>query len=129
MRKETRAEWNIWLFSKCTDARCRKKQIRKYIHPQYIASHWLRSMVKGFCQEGDPTSVKEFLASSVSQVPPPCHLVLSVSSHRFTLCIPLFSSLSRSWANRLSLLPPSFLHVRSSHSFNFLPCQISADVE
>lgn len=69
MRIETRAEWNI--FFQNAQMPVVVKHIGNYLHPQYIARH-VRSMSRGFCQEGNLTLVMEFLllcftiASSVS---------------------------------------------------------------
>lgn len=134
MRIETRAEWNIWLFSKRTHARCRKTYKKAHtstIDCEYSHSHLLHSMFRGFCQGGNPTSVKEFLAHSLhllflttasSQSPnsPP-------SSQPLALYIPLFSFLACPRPNQFSL--SLFLSCQLLPLFFRTRCQISADVE
>lgn len=101
MRIKTRAERNIWLLARCTNARCRKtcRQVQASLVLCKTLSR-LRDLRK---VRKPPQQWIHFLPSSISWLPPPCHLFFSPSSHPLNLRIPSLFFRAHPWPSRSSL--------------------------
>lgn len=126
MRIETRAEWNVRLFSKSTDARCRKtyKKVKtSTIHCKPLATFQVKRILSG-----RKSHISEEISYQLFHL-----LFFTLASSLSPSFFPLFPpsrSLHIFYASGPIIAHSLYFHlVNSSLSDYFLSYQISADIE